>query len=250
MNLESNSVSAVDRLKAASLNSFPKKIPIRLNDGTLVFGIIKSTIRQPNAPSHASFSLDDIYYDLPSAGALDLSLWIEDTKGNGVPLAVASMEVNQHDQPEVVQLQRVVARKTTSDGISVGEGAFALTAVRHLVEHPYKTLIQGTQKLEWEKLLLQVCEECAKSAEFNTLSLRSGFASPFFEYGHPLSLALNQYDRFVCRDDHWTPYDEQGNPIANRNSLNSQISKIRNGLLTAATLEGHPMPRTWLKRLV
>jgi len=210
-------------------DSGPAMIDLPRPDGSNVNLVFSSYIRARDHVLHIHNEQDGIEFDTPTDGDFNLMLHSNEN-GRLVPLAAASISM-ENDIPTITMIQRVTAR-VKQDGVPPPEpnGLIKIEAIYNRIQHPRADLLQGDNKIEWQKALLQQCEQVVKHQGFKTLRLRSGFNSKYAPVGHNLSLAVQQYDYMVNNMDEWIPVDSQNQPITEpeqRQELGKVIKRVR-----------------------
>lgn len=186
--------------------------------------------------------IDNIIYEIPSETGLNTILWLRRESGLPVPLATATMQLIG-GVPTVVMLQRVITDSATAPRSD------------SLIPHPYRHLLQGTNRIPWEEVLLHEQERIAFEAGYSQLKLRSAFEIPYTKHYYDLSIAVQQYDRVASRLG-WTPYDGSGQPIQDekRKTLDGVLRKLRDKKIKTREdiSKQHPslsLPSFWHKTL-
>lgn len=186
------------------------------------------TQRKMRSQKHMEeYQIDDVIYDIPSETGLNTSLWLRLENKSPIPLAAATMQLID-GVPTVVMLQQVITDSATAPRSD------------SLIPHPYRHLLQGTNKISWTETLLTEQERIASQGRYNKLRLISAFDIPYTKnyyydpsskkrYYYELPIAVQQYDR-VASALGWTPYYGSGQPILNheRKNLDAILIKLKN----------------------
>lgn len=177
--------------------------------------------------SHINNQQGEFFYNLPVDGKINLAFQVKVDSGYFIPIGVLGMDIKE-DVLVVNMVQRVRASVEDKDGqeetVQISEDEeIKFEKVREDVEHPLKRLMQGKEKIHWQKSLLNEALEIAKKNNLKAVRLQSGFSSRYIGRGHPLSLAVSEYDKLVIDEQGWIPYNTKGEQIEQ-----ADIAKIKN----------------------
>lgn len=209
----------------------PQIVQVNTKSGKPVECVITPYLKKSSNALHIYNEQDGVQYDIPTEGDLNLVINVNES-GKVTPVGAMSLVV-QEFVPTINMIQHVKAfekidegdTEPTTEGIMFGP-------TYEKTQHPAQSFMQGGDRVEWQKILLNEGENLAQKHGFDRIRLMSGFSSRYLEGGYPLGLAVQQYDKLVNNDLEWTPYNSKGVPINDpeqRKMLNSTIRKLRDG---------------------
>jgi len=212
--------------------------------------------------SHVYNQQGDFIYNLPVDGKINLAFQVKSDEGYLVPIGVAGMDIKE-DVLVVNMVQRVRASVEEKDGqdetVQIADDEeIEFGKIREDVEHPMKNLMQGKDKIQWQKILLNEAVVTAQKNNLKAVRLLSGLSSRFIGRGHPLSLAVSEYDKVVVDEqEECSPYNSSGVLIPQENvyKIKNVIRRIKEGKIKdieQATVElgKENVPAYWEKKIV
>lgn len=229
------------------------EITITRPDGSDVSLATSSYIRVNDNIIHSNQDIDGITYDIPSDG--DFNFILYSNEGNGsIPLGAASIGI-ENEILIIKMIQRVKSMVKMDIPQSNPNSLMKIIAIHERIPHPRRDLLQGSNKIEWQRVLLDQCIAKVKSQGYSKIRLLSGFASKYAGVGHDLSLSVQQYDFLVKNDKNWTPIDsqtKQGIDPKQRLNLDQAMKRVREKKIRTINEFGLkypnlPIPRYWEK---
>lgn len=161
--------------------------------------------------------IDGFSYNVHQDGDFNTVLQARTETGTLVPLAAASLSVID-DVLTVPMIQRVDAniKELPPESESPSDGSpikIELKESYKKVTHPLAHLLQGQQRIEWQKALLEELEEIARQKGFKQMRVVSGFKIPYLTERYTLPMAVQQYDLVLDSLEGYIPIDENGAQI-------------------------------------
>lgn len=210
--------------------------------------------------SHIYNQQGEIIYNLPVDGKINLAFQVSSDEGFLVPIGVAGMDikgealmVNMVQRVKAAMEEKDAAEETVqiSDDEEITFGKISVD-----VDHPMKGVMQGKDKIQWQNALVKEAEKIAQKNNLRSVRLLSGFSSRFIGRGHPLSLAVSEYDKLVIDEQEWSPYNSKGEQIGQENlsRIKNVIRRIKEGKIkdfqdASAELGEDNIPSYWEKKL-
>lgn len=234
----------------------PKTIQTNTKSGKSVECVITPYLKVRSNVLHIYNEQDGIQYDIPTEGELNLVINVNESN-EVAPIGAMSLTV-QEFVPTINMIQQVKAYKKISEGVNEpSTEGIVFGPTYEKIQHPAQTTMHGKDSIDWQRMLLNEGETLVRQNGFDKIRLVSGFSSRYLDGGHPLGLAVQQYDKLVSSYSDWTPYNSNGVPINDpeqRKLLNSTLRKLRDGnLKTKAevkkTLSEESTPIYWQKNL-
>lgn len=207
------------------LNVEPKIIETKTVSGTPVECSMAPYFKRSQNALHLYEDLPDVRYDIPTESDLNIAINVNE-EGKAVPLGAMSIDLNE-GVPTINMIQQVKAFKKEEGSEATAVDNIELGPVYERVEHPRGDLIKGKDKIQWQKLLIDEAIEVAKKNGYDKVRIVSGFGSKYLRHGHDLNLAVQHYDRLVNNDPTWVPYNAEGKPIEDPETLKLLKTTIR-----------------------
>ncbi len=232
----------------------PQSKKLLTHNGRAIEGLFNYKIRSNLHDEYTD--LGSLTYDIPSNTGLNIVLNVRDKEGLVIPLAGSTLTISD-GIPTVVMLQRVKAfTKQLPSEEENRDSLIKVIAHYFPVTHPYKDLLQGDNRLDWEMELLKEVENLAKNKGFNEIRLKSGFQNPYITNSYPLAMSVQQYDLVAERMGGWIPITTDGTEIVgpDRMLLGKIIRDLRSKKLRTEDdiKSAYPeakLPAHWSKKL-
>jgi hypothetical protein len=251
--------SLAEMVENVAILKQPKEWGVELSEITLTrpdgsdVGLTTSSYLRTDNNLHFNQDQGGITYDIPADGDFNFILYSNENN-ELIPLAAASIGI-ENETPTVTMIQKVKSREKRDIPPLNPNNLIKINAIYDRVPHPKQDLLQGNNKIEWQKVLLDQCIAKTKSQGYSKLRIRSGFASKYEGVGHNLPLSVQQYDYLVNNDKNWTPIDLQGKQITDseqRSDLSHAIRRIRDKKIKTMDDLGLqypnlPIPKYWEK---
>jgi len=224
---------------------------IQFKDRKIVLGFKTSVITDEGA-NHDLVELENVTYSLPRQGDCNILLQVYDGPKT-IPLAVASMTSSDR----TASLNMVQKVKACKKNESAPDEAIQIATYPE-IEHPYREILYGKDKVKWQELLIESSCSTAKASGCDEIIVVSAFSNRHLNFGRGILLpfGIQQYDQILNKMEGFVPIDSDGRQIEgdNRKTLGVIMRKLRDKDLKSleevhAFYPNFKLPVFWKKAL-